>query len=110
LKASARGGFLAGVRRHVSLNLVFAMRLSKIFVATLALASCGLLFSGCSSPSAGRTGDTVVLGGLYSSQSGAFSQQTSTGIPANSDDASRNKRMSGDKVSILWGLFTYRDQ
>jgi hypothetical protein len=86
------------------------MRLSKIVVATLALASTGLFLSGCSSPSAGRTGDTVVLGGLYSSQPGAFSQQTSTGIPVNSDEPSRNKRMSGDKVSILWGLITYRDQ
>lgn len=86
------------------------MRPSKVLLATLALASIGLLFSGCSTPSAGRAGDTIVLGGLYASQPGAFDQQTATGIPVNSDEPSRNKRMSGDKVSILWGLFTSRDQ
>ena len=86
------------------------MRLSKVLLATFALATTGLIFSGCATQPAIRSGDSVVLGGLYASQPGAFSQQTSTGIPLNSDKASRKKRMSGDKVSVLWGLFTYRDQ
>jgi hypothetical protein len=88
----------------------FAMRLSKALLATLTVAMTTALFAGCASQSNVRAQDTVILGGLYASQPAAFDQQTSTGIPVNSDKPSRKRKMSGDKVSILWGLFTFRDQ
>jgi hypothetical protein len=92
------------------------MRPSKIIPVTLAVAITvtGLFFSGCASSSSSQSGvrpqETVILGGLYESKPAAFDQQTATGIPVNSDKPSRKKRMSGDKVSILWGLITFRDQ
>ncbi len=89
------------------------MRRIHAVLAVLSVSITGLLFSGCASSArspAARPHDTVILGGLFESRPGAFDQQTSTGIPLNSDRPSRSKRMSGDKISFLWGLFTYRDQ
>jgi len=87
------------------------MRLSKALVASLALAAAGALFSGCAShTTSDNKNHTVVLGGLYESHDGAYSQQTSSGVPLNNDKPLPGAKMSGKKVSVLWGLFTYRDQ
>lgn len=87
------------------------MRLTKALVASLAVAAAGALFSGCAShTTSDNKNHTVVLGGLYESQDGAYSQQTSTGLPVNGAKPLPGAKLSGKKVSVLWGLFTYRDQ
>lgn len=87
------------------------MRRTLPLLVALAIAAIGLSLTGCATSSNGqRPRDTVILGGLFAHEPGAFDQQTPVGIPLNTDEPSRSKRMSGDKVSFLWGLFTFRDQ
>jgi hypothetical protein len=94
----------------VTLNPRIHMRLSRALPSALLLALASSLFTGCASHTANGKNHTVVLGGLYESHEGAYSQQTAAGIPVNSDKPLPGSDLSGNKVSILWGLFTYRDQ
>jgi hypothetical protein len=72
-----------------------------------ALAAVG---SGCSHHSANGKSETVVLGGLYESREGAFEKQSLTSFPTNTDRPGPASRLTGNKVTILWGLISYADQ
>lgn len=86
------------------------MRHTKILLASLVLLSAGALFSGCASHTANGKTHTRLVGGLYESEEGAYDQQTATGIPINSKEPAPGARLSGDKVSLFWGLISFRDQ
>ena len=66
--------------------------------------------SGCSTHTANGKSSTVLLGGLYESREGAFEKQSHNSFPINGERESPSSRLTGNKVSILWGLVTYVDQ
>ncbi len=79
----------------------------------LALASAAVLLglSGCTSTgSAGGKSHTVVLGGLFEMHEGAYDAQPPATFAVNGDKPAPGAALSGTKVSILWGLVSYRDQ
>ncbi len=86
------------------------MKLRTIALASAA-ACAAALFSGCATTT---TADgkqwTSVLGGLYESREGAFSKQAVDTLPVNGEKPGPGARLSGDKVSFLWGFVSYRDQ
>jgi hypothetical protein len=86
------------------------MRPSRVFLAVLVAASAGLFFSGCASHTANGKNHTVVLGGLYETQEGAYEKQPAASLPVNGDKPAPGSKLTGNRVSILWGLITYRDQ
>ncbi|RME69246.1 MAG: hypothetical protein D6781_09065 [Verrucomicrobia bacterium] len=78
----------------------------------LAGAAAVALFSGCTSSHTTADGKThtLVLGGLYESQEGAYEKQPSATLAVNGDKPAPGSHLTGTKHSFLWGLVTYRDQ
>lgn len=85
------------------------MNLRKIPLVFAVATAAGLL-AGCASHTAGRNNHTVLLGGLYESQEGAYSPEPANTLPLNGEKPLPGSRLTGRKVSILWGLVSYRDQ
>ena len=52
----------------------------------------------------------VLLGGLYESREGAYEKQSLTSSTVNSDRPGPASRLTGNKVSVLWGLISFADQ
>ena len=81
---------------------------------TLALASAtmlaAVLVSGCATHTANNKTHTVILGGFVDIQEGAYEQTPASSLPLNSDKPMPGSELTGNKVSVLWGLFSYRDQ
>ena len=85
------------------------MRLSKLL--PLLVVTVGAAFAaGCASHTANNKNHTVILGGLYESHEGAYDAPKPSEFPINSDKPDPGSKLTGNKVSILWGLITYRDQ
>ena len=74
------------------------------------LSALAVVGSGCSTHTANGRSQTVVLGGLYESREGAYEKQSLTSIPMNTDRPGPASRLTGNKVTILWGLVSYVDQ
>jgi len=66
--------------------------------------------SGCSTHTSNGRSETVILGGLYESREGAYEKQSVTSIPTNTERPGPASRLTGNKVTILWGLISYVDQ
>ena len=73
-------------------------------------ATLAMMGSGCSTHTAMGKHETVILGGLYESREGAYEKQSVNSIPVNNKRASPSSRLTGNQVSILWGLISYTDQ
>lgn len=86
--------------------------MTKILLILSALAA-GTFFSGCTTGSHttadGRT-HTVLLGGLFETQEGAYESQPASTLPLNGDKPNPGSRLTGNKISFLWGLVSFRDQ
>jgi hypothetical protein len=74
------------------------------------LSALAVAGSGCSTHSQNGKKETVVLGGLYESREGAYEKQSVNTFPVNDDRPPPDSRLTGNKVSILWGLISYSDQ
>jgi hypothetical protein len=72
-----------------------------LFVLVLSLAA------GCTAHR-GERGYTNV-GGIYERQTRAYDQVSSTTIPLRRASVDPGAEFSGNRTSILWGLFTYYD-
>lgn len=81
-----------------------ALTLLALFAALV------LMGSGCSTHTSMGKKETVVLGGLYESREGAYEKQSPNSFPVNNERASPSSRLTGNQVSILWGLISYTDQ
>lgn len=87
------------------------MNLRKLALLLSATAAA-VLFTGCTSTHTTADGNThtLVLGGLYESQQGAYQKQPKSTLPINGDNPAPGSKLSGTYHSFLWGLVTYRDQ
>lgn len=88
------------------------MRTTKIFLILSALAT-GACFSGCTTGShttADGRNHTVILGGLFETHGGAYESQPASTLPLNGDKPNPGSRLKGTKISLLWGLVSFRDQ
>lgn len=74
------------------------------------LSALAVAGSGCSTHSNNGKKETVILGGLYESREGAYEQQSLNSIPVNQERPGPASRLTGNKVTILWGLISYSDQ
>lgn len=86
--------------------------MKKIRALTLLalFAGLALMGSGCSTHTSMGKKETVVLGGLYESREGAYEKQSPNSFPINQERETPSSRLTGNQVSILWGLITYADQ
>lgn len=91
-----------------------AVTVTTMNTRKLALLCIGILgavlSSGCATHTANNRTHTVVLGGLFELHEGAFEQQPANTLPLNMDQPYPGSRLTGTKVSLLWGLMSYRDQ
>lgn len=87
------------------------MRQKQLILALIAAAATSLL-SGCISASHTANGKshTDILGGMIVIEDAAFEKQPVSGLPLNTSYPSPGSDLSGDRVSFLWGLISYRDQ
>jgi hypothetical protein len=87
------------------------MNLRKLVLISLAGIAAALL-SGCvaASHTTNGKGHTVILGGLVEVKDGAFEAQPAATLALNTDTPAPGSKLSGNKISVLWGLFSYRDQ
>jgi len=65
-------------------------------------------FTGCRA-TRGDTTHTNVLGGLYERQTNAYEYVPHTTFAVRRADLDPGAEYSGNRVSLLWGLFTYYD-
>lgn len=80
-----------------------------LFLVTLT-AAFAWIGSGCTSHTSMGKNETVLLGGLYESREGAFEKQAINSFPINGDRESPSSLLTGNKVTILWGLISFADQ
>jgi hypothetical protein len=66
--------------------------------------------SGYSTHISNGKSETVLLGGFYEFREGAYEKQSSTSGRMNSDRPGPASRLTGNKVTILWGLISFADQ
>jgi hypothetical protein len=87
------------------------MRHKQLILALFAAASTALL-SGCvvASHTANGKSHTDILGGMIVLEEGAFEKQPEAAFPLNTDYPPPGSDLSGDRVSLLWGLISYRNQ
>jgi hypothetical protein len=85
------------------------MKFSKIVPFLVAATAAGFL-SGCATHTANGKSHTVLLGGLVETQDGAYEAEPISTLPLNTEKPLPGAKMNGNKVSILWGLVSYRDQ
>jgi len=88
------------------------MRTNKILLILLALAA-GVFFAGCTTGShttADGRNHTVVLGGLFETHEGAYESEPADTLPLNGHKPNPGSRLTGNKISFLWGLVSFRDQ
>ena len=87
------------------------MNLRKILLPLAALSTVAF-FGGCTSSHTTADGKThtLVLGGLYESQQGAYESQPKATLPLNGDTPAPGSKLTGNKQSFLWGLVSFRDQ
>jgi hypothetical protein len=85
------------------------MKIRKIVPLLVAAAAAGFL-SGCATHTANGKNHTVVLGGLIESREGAYEAEPVSTAPINGEKPLPGAKMNGNKISILWGLVSYRDQ
>lgn len=85
------------------------MKIRQIVPLVVVAAAAGFL-SGCATHTANGKNHTVVLGGLIESHEGAYEAESVNTIPVNTEKPLPGAKMNGNKVSILWGLVSYRDQ
>jgi hypothetical protein len=74
------------------------------------LSALAVAGSGCSTHTNNGKKETVVLGGLYESREGAYEKQSLNSFPVNQERPGPASRLTGNKVTILWGLISYSDQ
>ena len=87
-----------------------AMKIFRAISLLLLTTTFAWIGSGCSTHTANGKSSTILLGGLYESREGAFEKQSHNSFPINGERESPSSRLTGNKVSILWGLVTYVDQ
>ena len=87
------------------------MRHKQVILALFAAATTSLL-SGCivASHSANGKSNTEILGGLIAIEEEAFEKEPVAGFALNTAHTPPGSDLSGDRVSFLWGLISYRDQ
>ncbi len=86
------------------------MKMYRALTLLAFFAVLSLVGTGCSTHSSMGKSETVVLGGLYESREGAYEKQSVNSFPINGERASPSSRLTGNQVSILWGLISYTDQ
>lgn len=74
------------------------------------LSALAVVGSGCSTHTNNGKKETVILGGLYESREGAYEKQSLNSVPINAERPGPASRLTGNKVTILWGLISYSDQ
>jgi hypothetical protein len=85
------------------------MKLRTLILALVAIFAAALA-SGCATHTANKKTHTVVLGGLLEIEDGAYEATPAATLPLNTEEPLPGSNLTGNKVSILWGLFSYRDQ
>jgi hypothetical protein len=87
------------------------MRHKQLILALFAAALTCFL-SGCvvASNSANGKSHTEILGGLLTIEDEAYEKEPIAGFALNTDHPPPGSDLSGDRISILWGLISYRDQ
>lgn len=87
------------------------MRHKQLILALFAVASAALL-SGClvASHTANGKSHTDILGGMIVVEDAAFEKESPASFPLNTDYPPPGSDLSGDRVSLLWGLITYQNQ
>jgi hypothetical protein len=71
----------------------------------LAMSACG-----CASHTTNGKTHTVVLGGLVDIQDGAYEAPPQATLALQPEAPLPGSKLTGNKVSILWGLISFRDQ
>jgi hypothetical protein len=85
------------------------MKLKPILLLSL-LAGVAALTTGCATHKSLGNRHTTVLGGLVEVEEGAYRRVESTSITVNASDVKPGAKLTGNRVSVLWGLFTFQDK
>jgi hypothetical protein len=78
-------------------------------VACGALAFALLAFTGCSTTKTYAGRNTSILAGLAEVESKSYQPPEPTTIVVSSADDRPGSKLSGKRVSLFWGLFTFAD-
>jgi hypothetical protein len=87
------------------------MKLRHLVLLPIAGAAL-LLCSGCVFAHHTTNGrhHTVILGGLVEVKEGAYEATPASTLPLNTEKPPPGSSLNGNKVSVLWGLISYRNQ
>lgn len=77
------------------------LSLCALFVLSLALAT------GCTSHQAGRTHTNVL--GLYERETSSYTEVPSYNLTLRRSEIDPGAPISGNRTTVLWGVFTYYD-
>ncbi len=75
-----------------------------VFIATLAL-----MMSGCGSDKQYAANKDTHFLGLMKSRPGSFDTRDTTAITLKTDEITTQDNISGDEVSLVWGLIRFQD-
>ncbi|MGB0418345.1 MAG: hypothetical protein ACPGF8_02030 [Opitutales bacterium] len=97
-------------RRHLYLYCVHYLIIMKFKIPTLLTAIAALcLLSACGSkqPQFAHKGTNIL--GIYKSEPAAYSATKSNTIPLSTTEIMGRDNITGNKVTLLWGLITLKD-
>jgi len=77
--------------------------------ACAALAIASLVLSGCSTTETYAGRNTSILSGLAEVESKSYQPPEPTTVVVTSADDRPGSKLSGKRVSLFWGLFTFAD-
>ena len=78
-------------------------------LALLSLAASALVFTGCDGGKAQLAPEETNVLGLYKNVQESYAPTGPNSFTINSDELYTRKNFSGDKTTLLWGLFTIED-
>ena len=82
---------------------------SRVIVLST-LVAVGAALTGCATHSANGKRHTVLLGGLVEVKEGGYDKPSPFSFPVNSEKPMPGSKLTGNKVSLLWGTISYQDQ
>lgn len=85
------------------------MKRFRYIVACAALAAASLALTGCSTTKTYAGRNTSILSGLAEVDTDSYQPPKPTTIVVSSADDRPGSKLSGKRVSLLWGLFTFAD-
>lgn len=85
------------------------MKFNKTPLTLVCLAALALFFTGCNSDKRYAAHKNTQFLGIMESKPGSFDPTDNSAITLKTDEIVSRDNVSGDQVSLLWGLIRFQD-